>query len=1717
MPEEPSEGYVPISNDLLEPSDDFPGMCGLTTYNRVSGHFFLKKMPSPKNESITRTIQGLTDRFESSYEDTTIESLIAKNEKVNITQTVYQGEINDIQTSSSIGTLTATGSGDKVSSIMAQGGYSYHDGSANVLSSGKNTIVAIAVEDVRLFALKNLDVSQEALFDFTDPQKPTNEDYVHHLTPEKESRIAIIESPSDLIAAGGPPKILVYYNAIDTTGEVVAGWKSSAFGAGVGGSNSHATTENDVQAINQSSSRGWLVVERTVPDANTIYIEDPTGSPEYRPLIDWLRYPYAGAVDNTWTPLTIHSPGGIISIPTTNLQRPIKSHMLQMNPSGDTTSSPFINIENCAHTVIQNSIAGMGDRYEGYGPPIAQPNTRSPITDSKSAYNLLSISVQGEGVAIVDDTYASQQPVVLEQFDIIDNIIEGNNHLLLIHPKNKQRANTLTTLLTKQDSDTQYHKCTIELMLMKGRIEEITPNSGEMEGGVIVRGRSQLMDISDRTSQRDFNLSEGYPLKEIGDLGSPSVTLSMGGLGQGGIDINPSRTEHPFLPVWKDKVVGSGNASVRNDRQTSTYYASTRALVEIPLFPSMFFDIEKRLATSTDNRTPLPSSQSMELSLDCTMTAINRPQMQNYENRWSIDWGLKNIVSALTVNDWATVSGKAWIRCMRENATTYLTAYTYAGGETEVVTGTLGGSDAYIEVDSFLPFTTESSFSDVATTLPSKWTIPDGGFLVTVGEGIISQRGIRLHISHLEQNSNVYKMYFDQYQDWDNNTLSEADLRNKLIVGLPVTLGSWLTDDASAGVGTVAAITGATVAVSTSASTMAQAFIAPIEKALGLRIGNPLTSICIDPDDDTTILIHNGPSMEGFSFDPGNYLYGNDDLPLLPPIECRASYYALQGKKGSGDLWYVRPQRIKLGDIASKGSVSDFNTAVNELIRTINQASHPLAKNENGGSAFDAPLLFSESAGTHTVSSTDTGSHMGYIRAFAGKGVESRDGESGTSIVIHSTIPGATGRNFAVWFSNHSPYPYRPIQAVGHGGLLATNSRSYQAGSFPAPLPIGMDGETHIPITTFQGGVHGLVENAGDELRTYSGIGQEITFNTVLNPKNSYGNTLPSYDPETQSTLWVERKALDIIRRIDRNLSASDRATILVNNTDYGTFRWVAGGQGGTDCKVSGTGACAALADVQPLNQLSNKWKDLFVNSDGSYKQVEIKLIHPLIDAHGILFFGGGHTGVTFDISDGTANDYSDFYTHHYAKGPSGYSGFQNLQEVQTSAAILDFSNLKNADTVKENTYRGLHHRQILTNTGTTPENSHLLSQETQFYIRLGDLADYTGDYANYQHVKLPIEKLHGSKLLVYSDWEASAQRITAANGPIVLDGESGAVIFSGTDYIAAHEIEKNNPVTPKIKPLVNVLNEMKGANAAWSISFFMHPNIVGAWPAVSQDAYGTGPVLHGIDHNGFPWGVSIVSKQIAMTTYEFKVIGHFTDSAGNAFHAESVSSGTVAKDAWYHVVFTYSNAAGPTCYINAVAKTLTPTPNPLIALTDDATYRGGTVGPHLPHINIGIGYPLAPGTYPLINHPSAGTYAVGSTDTVAVDTVSPLSYFSIGDSVQQILPTSGNFYGKIKSMNATSITFESPIETALANNQALTKIGAHTATSLFGRDKNMVLIGLGLHTYGPPATYFYGTTISNPYDPTYFLGRLSEVALWNKVLSPSEVTTLFNARSVWD
>jgi hypothetical protein len=1763
----PVIGFTPATTNafkLLEPTTEYPSMCGVTSYNVVDGHFFLKRLPDPISENITKTVQGLADSFESKYEDMGIQSLVGNNDKADITNVVYQGEILSLQTSSSISTYTATVGGAKTGAFVLQGGKSHYD-TTNVDSSGANSVIAIRVNDVRPFALKGLDLDHEAEFDFTNPHKPTNRDYVRHLAPEQQSRIAVIDSPADFIAVGGPTKVLVHYNAIDKTGQIMAGNDK------INPLSIHSNSANDGSGMTFGhegdaskwvfDDSGWLVVERTVPDANTMYYDN--GTP--RPLSDWLKLPYATAnANNTYTPLVIHSPGGLVSIPTKNIEAKIGSHLLQINPTGDITQAPFINLENTPHAHMlryEQESQQKGTTYskeEPYGIPIAIPNTRTPVKQSRGAYHILNVNLIGKQSLADTNTYGnmsgSQRPVALEQFDIIDNILMSDRHLLLIHPKDRRRTNTLSTLLIKNDSETQYNTCRVELVLMRGRIEEIAPTSGEDGGaqGVVIRGRSQLMDVSESITERDLNIGEGFPIKEIGDIGSPVVSLTMGGLGQGGIDIKPMREEHPHLTGWKDKVSGSGNPSVRNDKQTSTYYASTRALVEIPLFPSMFYDVDKRIPASTSKRSALPTSQSMEMVLDCTMTAINRPTMREYESRYAVDWGLRSNISALRLNDYPFFEnvcglGGFTLRCMRENAATFTkpSAAWSAAEDTCAIqanTAAWAAGDAYIEVDSVLPFVYEggwpSEYIEQPTTPPGStysgvgdatWVFhaptasPDGsGFIVTVGEGILGEMGIRLHIWKIAIVGTSHRLYFGRY----HNPLDEDAkvdpthanwIGNYIISGLPVVLGGWLTNsvyDAGTNDSAVAPLytnLDDLKVVGSSASALLDNLALKIEYLFGMKNGTFSTTqrVMYDPTSPTdTILIHNGPSMEGMMLDPGYHLWSADDKPIKPFIECISSYLSLKGKKKDTiSLDYVRPMRVNLGEIGLQQD--KFGSAVDELIRRINQAGHPNAMNSLGGSAFNPPPLFTGGLGVYTQSSTDTGSHMGYIRAFRGDSADSRDGEGGLSIVIHCTIPGATGRNFAVWFNNKSPYPYTPTQVIGTGGLLATNSRSYQINSFPAPLPLGMDGETHIPITTFQGGVHGAVE-LNDELRTYHGIGNDFTFTTVRFPRemNDFFGAelepiLPDYNPDTQSVLWVERKVLDIAKRTHRSINSNNPGIILVDDKYLATFDGIATGFSDIRTKESGPGSCAALHNVQPLYpKEKDKFTELFYDQNGFYDVVSIKIIDPLVDTQGILFFGGGHTGVTFDVSDGTANDYTNFYTHHYAKGPTGYAGFQNLQEVQTSAAVLDFTHLKNEDTIKDNSYAGMHYK----------------DDGCIAYIRMNkpDLGDQDGsgghnfDTTNELPTWKNVENKYNLPIGMGGDWAADLENAGSPfNGEYgdnaIADQSEKPLYLSAGNHgdISARGVEKTNAtgyhglVLTKIADKATLTSDVAQqalptsppaakdilASGPWSITFCVKPNDTttswgASYPIPTGFAYGNGPILHGIDSNGKPWGVSVVNRQadqgsaVPHSQYDYRIIVHHVDTAvGGNIMASFNATTRHNKADWAQVTVVKPLDGNPVLYVDGIPLTLYHEPDTLYVggyeLSNDPAYGAGIAG----------------------NPRLKATYGIGLNASPTIALASPGMF--------------GRHYNLIT------------IGVAL-HGVPMCASGAGLWAGIKELSSDDAFGGVGDSTYGVTKTGTSGCQTGGMSDDhVHYKGQLAEVGLWNKEISVSDAL-IIGAKN-WD
>jgi hypothetical protein len=188
---------------------------------------------------------------------------------------------------------------------------------------------------------------------------------------------------------------------------------------------------------------------------------------------------------------------------------------------------------------------------------------------------------------------------------------------------------------------------------------------------------------------------------------------------------------------------------------------------------------------------------------------------------------------------------------------------------------------------------------------------------------------------------------------------------------------------------------------------------------------------------------------------------------------------------------FVRRLTIDLGEVGESEGVTNIQSAANEVIRRINQAAAPKSSYQEGGSAHDPAPWWDEN---RAFASKDRGTHMGYIRAHIGREVQDRNGNKGFTIVIHSTVPGASGRNFCVWLDNSKGQSaYKPEFIIGHGGSFWGQPDEVDGENMhPAPMPLDKNGRPFAPITT----LHQLINEANDI---------QTSLNSDFAPRN--GNT----------------------------------------------------------------------------------------------------------------------------------------------------------------------------------------------------------------------------------------------------------------------------------------------------------------------------------------------------------------------------------------------------------------------------------------------------------------------------------------------------------------------------------------------------------------------------------------------------------------------------------
>ena len=212
---------------------------------------------------------------------------------------------------------------------------------------------------------------------------------------------------------------------------------------------------------------------------------------------------------------------------------------------------------------------------------------------------------------------------------------------------------------------------------------------------------------------------------------------------------------------------------------------------------------------------------------------------------------------------------------------------------------------------------------------------------------------------------------------------------------------------------------------------------------------------------------------------------------------------------------FVRRLSVDFGEVGVKEGVTNIEAAAQEIVRLVNQAGatkgrsnirrprdqYPGKSLNNDVSFAHASADYAVTGSTHdpasfwvddAFSSYDRGSHMGYVRAHIGRVIEDINGIEGFTVVIHSTVPGATGRNFCAWLDNSKGQaPYQPQFLIGHGGrfrnFYCEPVEIWGECMHPAPMPIDKHGKPFAPITT----LHELTltsepSTSGTEKQNYS-------------------------------------------------------------------------------------------------------------------------------------------------------------------------------------------------------------------------------------------------------------------------------------------------------------------------------------------------------------------------------------------------------------------------------------------------------------------------------------------------------------------------------------------------------------------------------------------------------------------------------------------------------
>ena len=476
------------------------GHSGRHTFSHITGHEYMRRYPKPTELIIDQQADGSADIVQMAYDSNTrnIDEMFPMNSLLDFYSETLEAPIARIENSSTVATIVNNGMPASKKELIAIGGSGFKY--APFMLKGPVPEAGDIDENNRLF----------------------------HLTPESESRVALLHVPDLKTSHNLAPYVEVHYNAIDLTG------------ASMGQSNPMLMVTKTVPAGSHDLGSGTRVLDVITSDLANTTLYSPGGVIYLSNAISG----YGSLMQESHT-LIGDNTGGQDSDTELDLSRTPALY----TPPNDVNAEPAGPPKAVARSHNSGTHESVYHRLAIEAMSSSQSDT---ITDEGAGKRTRQPTTDKSGTGVFDLGPTTHSSRVFEMFNIIDNVLitdeAGIMAKIFVQPSVKSRVNQLSLVRSIGAGDTP-NIASIMFLMSRCRVRGVSKQeSPESNMSTVVVTATGIADsfVNENVSAVGSGSPDSHVVKEI-EPNAPVVTVTLGGPGQGGVNTKPTFDPSPLM------------------------------------------------------------------------------------------------------------------------------------------------------------------------------------------------------------------------------------------------------------------------------------------------------------------------------------------------------------------------------------------------------------------------------------------------------------------------------------------------------------------------------------------------------------------------------------------------------------------------------------------------------------------------------------------------------------------------------------------------------------------------------------------------------------------------------------------------------------------------------------------------------------------------------------------------------------------------------------------------------------------------------------------------------------------------------------------------------------------------------------------------------------------------------------------------------------------